>query len=51
MNTLRLFRVYSPDAPQVVVKTWACDALQAVLEVRQANPRFARMSNVRAFPA
>ena len=48
MLPLQLFQVYSSDAPQVVVKTWAGDAQQAILDVREADPRFARMTNEQA---
>lgn len=51
MLPLQLFHVVSLDAPQVVVETWAGDAQQAILDVREADARFARMSNVWAFAA
>lgn len=52
MNSpLRLFRVYSPMKPALVVLTWAHDTVEAIKAAREKKPALSRFSNLKAFQA
>ncbi len=50
-NALRLFRVYSSYRANLVVRVWAHDNTEAVLNARESYPALARLDGVKAYPA
>jgi hypothetical protein len=48
---IRLFRVYSPLRPALVVRLFASSSDEAVSLATQQKPRLARIGGARAFPA